>query len=575
MRVLKGIGASDGFAMGPAFVYRPRQVAIRRQEIDAATVEAEVARWRDASATALSELDDTRSQVEKSLGSEHAAIFEAHALMLEDPELVDQVEAKIRELRMPAAAAIHEAAEFYANALASLDDEVLSARAVDVRDVARRVVCLLENDVDRSLAELTTPCIVVAKDLTPSDTARMNRQVVLGLCTGEGGLTSHTAIIARAIGLPAVVGLGQAWEEVCDQEPLIVDGGAGTVLASPDEASQQEYGRRLNAWCLAGDVARAASCAPAVTRDGRQVEIVANVGSVTTARAALDNGAEGVGLLRTEFLFLDRTSSPDEEEQYTAYRGIADVMDQRPVVVRTLDVGGDKPPAYLHLPSELNPFLGWRGVRISLAKLDMFKVQLRAILRAGAGRNLKIMFPMVTTVEEAREARRLVEECRRELVAEGAALAEHTEVGIMVEVPSAAVMADLLAPEVDFFSLGTNDLTQYTLAVDRGNTRVAPLYDWLHPAVLRLVKMVIDGGHRAGKWVGMCGEMAGDRKAIPLLLGLGLDEFSANPAAIPAAKELIRKLDTAAMVGLAQRALNVATAAEVHALVERALDQVA
>jgi phosphoenolpyruvate-protein phosphotransferase len=400
----------------------------------------------------------------------------------------------------------------------------------------------------------------------------MNRQVVLGLCTGDGGLTSHTAIIARAIGLPAVVGLGQAWEDVCDREPLIVDGGAGVVLASPDEATKREYGRRLQAWRKAGDTARAASHGPAVTRDGRRVEVVANVGSVTTAQAALDNGAEGVGLLRTEFLFLDRISPPDEEEQYAAYRGIADVMDQLPVVVRTLDVGGDKPPAFLDLPTELNPFLGWRGVRISLARPDLFKVQLRAILRAGAGRNLKIMFPMVTTVDEAREARRLVEVCRQELVSEGAAVADRTEVGIMVEVPSAAIMADLLAAEVDFFSLGTNDLTQYTLAVDRCNARVAPLYDWLHPAVLRLVKMVIDGGHRAGKWVAMCGEMAGDRKAIPLLLGLGLDEFSANPAAIPAAKELIRRLDVSAMTVLAQRALNVASAAEVHTLVDQALE---
>lgn len=555
--------------MGPAYVYHPRQVVIRRQEIDAASVDDEVARWRDASAAARAELAETQTQVTRSMGSEHAAIFETHSLMLEDPELVDQVEAKIRDMHMPAPAAVHEAAEFYANALAALDDEVLSARAADVRDVAQRVICLLENDADQSLAELTAPCIVVAKDLTPSDTARMNRQAVLGLCTGEGGLTSHTAIIARAIGLPAVVGLGQEWEKVRDQEVLIMDGSAGVVLASPDDASQQEYALRLDAWRRAGDLARAASHGPAVTRDGHRVEVAANAGSLATARAALDNGAEGIGLLRTEFLFLDRISPPDEDEQYAAYRGIADIMGQQPVVIRTLDVGGDKPPTYLDLPPELNPFLGWRGVRISLARPDLLKVQLRAILRAGAGRNLKIMFPMVTTVEEAREARRLVVTCQHELAAEGVPLADRTEVGIMVEVPSAALMADLLAPEVDFFSLGTNDLTQYTLAVDRGNPRVAALYDWLHPAVLRLVKMVIDGGRRAGKWVGMCGEMAGDRKAIPLLLGLGLDEFSANPAAIPAAKELIRSLDTSAMAGLAARALGVATAAEVHALVER------
>ena len=566
MRRFRGIGASAGFAIGPALVYRPRTLPIDRQVIDAQDIAGELARWQEARAKAQSQLAEIQARAEQAVGKDNATIFAAHGLMLEDPALLEFVERKICDEHLPAPAALSAAADFYAGVLAALPGECWQARAADVHDVAQRVLRLLLGIEDASLAALTRPAIIVAEDLTPSDTAVMNREFTLGFCTAGGGMTAHTAILARANGWPAVVGMGQAWAEIMDGEALIVDGGAGLVIASPEEATIGEYRNRQLAWRQACALAQSEACQPAVTLDGRRCEVVANIGDVASAQAALALGAEGVGLLRTEFLFLDRTTAPDEDEQYRVYRAIADVLEQRPLIVRTLDVGGDKPPPYLDLAPEANPFLGWRGLRISLAQPELLKTQLRAILRAGVGRQVKVMFPMVASVEEVRAVKRLLDEAREELRRRGLPFAEEMAVGIMVEVPAAAVAADLLAPEVDFFSLGTNDLTQYTLVVDRSNARVAPLYDPLHPAVLRLIKLVIEAGHRAGKWVGMCGEMAGDLEAIPLLVGLGLDEFSMNAPAIPAAKSLIRRLDGRAMSELVARALQMTTTDEIRAL---------
>lgn len=566
MKRLRGIGASAGFAIGPAFVYRPRALAMGCQVIDAQDVAGELARWQEALPQAQSQLAAIQARAEQSVGTDNATIFAAQALMLEDPALLEFVQSKICAEHLAAPAAMAAAADFYAGILAALPDECWRARAADVQDVAQRVIRLLLGVEDTSLAALTRPSIIVAEDLTPSDTAVLNRELTLGFCTAGGGMTAHTAILARAHGWPAVVGLGQAWAEIVDGETLIVDGGAGLVIASPDEATMGEYRKRQLAWRQAAALAQAEACEPAVTLDGRHCEVVANIGDVASAQAALALGAEGVGLLRTEFLFLDRATAPDEEEQYRTYRAIADVLEQRPLIVRTLDVGGDKPPPYLELAPEANPFLGWRGLRISLAQPELLKTQLRAILRAGVGHQIKVMFPMVACVEEVRAVKMLLDEARQELRQRGLPFAEEMAIGIMVEVPAAAVAGDLLAPEVDFFSLGTNDLTQYTLAVDRSNARVAPLYDPLHPAVLRLIKLVIEAGHRAGKWVGMCGEMAGDLEAIPLLVGLGLDEFSMNAPAIPAAKALIRRLDGRAMNDLVGRAWQMTTAEEIRAL---------
>jgi phosphotransferase system enzyme I (PtsI) len=536
------------------------------QVIDAQDVAGELARWQEARAKAQSQLAAIQARAEETVGQDTATIFAAQALMLEDPALLEFVERKIRDEHLSAPAALSAAADFYAGVLAALPDESWRARAADVHDVAQRVIRLLLGIEDTSLATLSRPSIIVAEDLTPSDTAVMSREFTLGFCTAGGGMTAHTAILARANGWPAVVGMGQAWAEIVDGETLIVDGSAGLVIAAPDEATMGEYRKRQLAWRQACAVAQAEACQPAVTLDGRHCEDVANIGDVASAQAALALGAEGVGLLRTEFLFLDRATAPDEEEQYRAYTAIAAVLEQRPLIVRTLDVGGDKPPPYLELAPEANPFLGWRGLRISLAQPELLKTQLRAILRAGVGRQVKVMFPMVASVEEVRAGKRLLDEARQELRRRGLPFAAEMAVGIMVEAPAAAVAADLLAPEVDFFSLGTNDLTQYTLAVDRSNARLAPLYDPLHPAELRLIKLVIEAGHRAGKWVGMCGEMAGDLEAIPLLVGLGLDEFSMNAPAIPAAKALIRRLDGRAMGDLVARAWQMTTAEEIRAL---------
>jgi phosphotransferase system enzyme I (PtsI) len=417
--------------------------------------------------------------------------------------------------------------------------------------------------------------VIVAGDLTPSDTAQLDKQRALGFCTAGGGLTSHTTILARSLGLPAVVGLGEEVLSISTGTLLIIDGDEGVVIADPDEASLAAYRARQARWRAQQRAARRAAQEPAVTRDGHRVEVVANVADLPSAQAALEHGAEGIGLLRTEFLYLNRTTMPGEEEQYEAYRAILDVMGERPVIIRTLDIGGDKPAPYLDIGEELNPFLGWRAIRLSLSHPEMFKTQLRAILRAGHGHDVKIMFPMITVLAEFQQAKALLREVQDELTAEGVPHAEGPEVGIMVETPAAAIAADVLAQEVDFFSIGTNDLIQYTMACDRTNERVASLYQPLHPALLRLIKGVIDAAHSAGKWVGLCGEMAGEREAVPILLGLGLDEFSVTSAAIPAVKSIIRSLSLAEAQAVAREVLDLATAEEVQAHLARAFPQLA
>jgi phosphoenolpyruvate-protein phosphotransferase len=445
----------------------------------------------------------------------------------------------------------------YVEMLESLDDEYFRARAADVRDVTERVLCALLNVTNSPAAALSTSSIILARDLTPSDTILLDKSQVLGFCTVEGGRTSHTAILARGLGIPAVVGIGARVLDVPDGALAVLDGTDGLLLVDPDEATVTAYRGQQAATATVLAQAREQSHEPAITRDGHRVEIVANVGNVEGARTALEAGAEGIGLLRTEFLYLERAAWPDEEEQYRAYRAIVDVFGHQPVILRTLDIGGDKELPYLSLPQEANPFLGVRAIRLCLAKPELFRPQLRAALRAGAGRNLKLMFPMVATVAEVRAARALLEECRAELLAQGQPLAENMEVGIMIEIPAAALMADRLAAEVDFFSIGTNDLTQYALAADRTNAQVAPLATGFQPAVLRLVRDVIAAAHAQGKWVGLCGELAGEPLALPILLGLGLDEFSMNPPAIPLAKQIIRDLTLDEAREVAQAALEL------------------
>lgn len=565
MKRLRGIAASRGIAIGPVFQYRRADLHFERRRVE--DREAEWARFQAALEVAREQLAEVYARAKEDTGAEQAAIFEAQALMLEDPELLGAVRAAIEGEGVNAEAALMDAAEGYAQILEGLEDEYLRARAADVRDVAGRVLRILLGVADSPAAGLKVPSVILARDLTPSDTVLLDKSLVLGFCTAEGGATSHTAILARGLGLPAVVGAGSGVLEVPDGTVVVLDGTEGVLLVEPDEGTVSTYRARRAASVAILKEARAQAHAPAVTRDGHRVEVVANIGNVEGARAALEAGAEGVGLLRTEFLYLERDHLPGEEEQYRAYRAIVEVFGERPVILRTLDIGGDKELPYLDLPREMNPFLGLRAIRLCLARPDLFRPQLRAALRAGAVGNLKVMFPMVATVEEVREARAVLEACRAELEAEGYSVAEGMEVGIMVEIPGAALMADRLADEVDFFSIGTNDLSQYTMAADRTNAHVAGLASAFHPAVLRLVGEVIRAAHRKGKWVGLCGELAGEPLAIPILVGLGLDEFSMNPPAIPIAKQIIRALTLEEAREVAQVALEVDSAAAVQELV--------
>ena len=569
MKTLHGIAASSGIAIAPAFRFRPAALRFERR-----TVEDAPAEWRRCTAaleTAQAQLAEVCERALVEGQPEQAAIFQAHALMLEDPELLDSVQAAIEEKAVNAEAAVSDAAEVYAQALEALGDEYLRARAADVRDVVARVLRILLGVAESPTAGLSAPAIILAQDLSPSDTILLDKALVKGFCTAQGGATSHTAILARSLGLPAVVGAGPQVLDIPDGTPLVLDGGQGALLIEPGQVATNAFRERQALAAAALAQAQARAHEPAVTCDGRRVEIVANVGSLQDALAAREAGAEGIGLLRSEFLYLERTQLPDEEELVRAYRAILDVFGEQPVVLRTLDVGGDKALPYLDLPQETNPFLGLRAIRLCLARPELFRPQLRAALRAGVGRNLKLMFPMVAGLDEVRAARGMLEACRAELVARGAPVAHPLEVGIMVEVPSAALMADHLAREVDFFSIGTNDLSQYTLAADRTNARVAELASAFHPAVLRLVRDVIQAAHAQGKWVGLCGELAGEPLALPILLGLGLDEFSMNPPAIPLAKQIVRALTLAEAREVAQAALALDSPQAVQALVRERL----
>ena len=563
-RTMRGIAAAPGLAQGPAVVWPEGTVVVPRHT--GQDRETEWARLEAARRVAREEINRLKDKVAKEAGQDEAALFDAHVMILDDAALLKRSETAM-EGGLNAEAAWMDAVEHYARQLDSLPDPTLRARAADVRDVGQRVLRHLLGPEAQPGLDLREPSVIIARDLTPSQTASLDKSLVLAFCTAEGGPTSHTAILAKALGLPAVVGLGPAVLDLLPGVFLLVDGGRGEVIAYPDEITLQDFQtRRRKALRLArAEVAEAHE--PAITRDGHQVKVVANVGNPGEAVAALEFGAEGIGLLRTEFLYLDRTVAPDEEEQLAAYNSVLDVMKTRPVVVRTLDVGGDKELPYLDLGRESNPFLGWRAIRMCLDQPDFFKVQLRALLRASPGHDLRIMFPMITTLDEVRQAKTLLDEARREVQAAGHPIAETIQVGIMVEVPSVAILADLFASEVGFLSIGTNDLTQYTMAAERTNDRVAHLSDACHPAVLRQIQHVVTAGHQAGIWIGVCGELAGDPEAIPILLGLEVDELSMSPASIPRIKATIRRWSLQVVQRLASEAINLDSAVAVRRLV--------
>ncbi|RPI35225.1 MAG: phosphoenolpyruvate--protein phosphotransferase [Chloroflexota bacterium] len=564
MKQLKGIAASPGIACGLAFIYAPLDLSIPDRAPDDAPVEWE--RCRGAFSAAMGQLQDLRSKAALEFGEAEAAIFDAHKMILCDPDLEEELKAEL-QTGATAEAAVDTVFRRVISSFEELEDPLFRERAADFADVHSRLLCILLHIQKQSLARLDSPVIIVALDLLPSDTAQMDRARVRGFCTARGGALSHTAILARNLGLPAVTGLGDGVLALADQSQIIVDGNEGVVIAEADEQQWNDYQQRAQASMRARAADETDAHRPAVTLDGLQVEVVANIGLPGEEVGALQAGAEGIGLLRTEFLFTGRHVAPGEDEQFEAYRPIFETMGNLPVIARTLDIGGDKPAPFLNLPGEANPYLGFRAVRIGLARPEMLKTQLRALLRAGYNHTLRIMFPMVATVEEMQAALGLVEESRLELANRGLPFAEAVEVGTMIEIPSAALISDQLAPHVDFFSIGSNDLTQYTLAADRGNPAVAWLTDSLHPAVLRLVDYVIHQAHAAKIWVGMCGEMAGDLDAIPVLLGLGLDEFSMGAASIPAAKALIRRLSVEGTKDLARQALAQPGAPSVRTLV--------
>lgn len=564
-RILRGVSGAPGIAIGSVQRWQEQEIAVPRGAgCDPAV---ETAKLDTACAAAQVDLEQLESKVMHGTTASEARIFAVHRMFLEDPDLLQVARNEIQR-GVNAEAAWMDAVTQVAEQLAGLPDPTIAARAADIRDVGQRVLGHLLGRADLAAFKMTIPGVILARDLTPSQTANLDEALVLAFCTAEGGPTSHSSILARAMQLPAVVGLGDALLQVPDGETIIVDGGLGQITLRPLpaelETARQEKARHAGL----AQLVLSEAVYPAVSLDGRRVEVVANIGDVADARKALEFGAEGVGLLRTEFLYLQRGTAPDEQAQFEAYRAIFEVFGARPVVVRTLDIGGDKMLPYLELGQEDNPFLGWRAIRICLKRPDIFQPQLRALLRAAQGHNIRLMFPMIAALEEIRGAREAVAQAAAALQAEGTAFATNVQLGMMVEIPSAAVMADLFVREVDFFSIGTNDLTQYTMAAERTNKRVAYLGDAIHPAILRLIRQVAEAAHADGKWVGICGELGSDVLALPILLGLGIDELSMSPAMIPQAKAVIRQWHTASASKLASEVLSLDTAQAVRAKVQ-------
>ena len=552
-----GIPASPGIAIGTVFQFRKPDLVI--EEKATGRREEEKARLNDAIQSAKSQLKTLNEQMLTSGATQEAAIFDVHIELLSDQEILDDINTQLNS-GQSAAKSLQHVIDEKAKFLASLSDPVLSGRAADLYDVGYRVLRIMLGDEGETIELPDRPVIIFARDLSPSDTVSLDADKVLGFCTSEGGPTSHTAIIARALGIPAVVGAGEKILKIAADTQIILDGKAGTIRLEPsaEEVAQAEKDRMAEI-SRQGRMLEIASD-PAVTKDGHRIEVVANIGGVADAEKAIQMGAEGVGLLRTEFLFLERTTPPTEAEQIEVYSRILEVMGDFPVIVRTLDVGGDKPIPYIQTPPEENPFLGLRGIRLGLANPEILKEQIASLLKAASHGNLHIMFPMISDIEEIRQATKIVTEIRDEMNANSVKL------GIMIEVPSAAMLADVFAPEIDFFSIGTNDLTQYTLATDRMHGVLSKNLDGLHPAVLRLISQTVQGAHQHGKWVGVCGELGSDPIAIPILIGLGVDELSVSVPAIPEVKAIIREMNFREAKDLAQKALKCKTAADVRAL---------
>lgn len=564
--MITGIAASNGVAIAKAYQLTSPDLTFKKKPID--NPNSEIERLNKALEISKQELEKIKAHTKKEIGDEHAEIFSAHLLVLDDPEMINPIKDKITNDNVMAEVALEETANMFIDMFKNMDNEYMRERAADIQDVTKRVLAHLLGASFPNPALIDEEVIVIANDLTPSDTAQLNRAFVQGFATDTGGRTSHSAIMARSLEIPAVVGTKEVTTSVKQGDMVVIDGIEGNVVINPSDKDlefyrekQETFAKQKKEWAKLKDE-------PTRTSDGDQVDLAANIGTPEDVATALDNGGEGVGLYRTEFLYMGKNQLPTEEEQYDAYKSVLEKMDGKPVVVRTLDIGGDKELSYLDMPKELNPFLGFRAIRFCLENEDIFRTQLRALLRASVHGSLKIMFPMIATLEEFRQAKAILLDEKEDLKREGTKVVDDIEVGIMVEIPSTAVIAKQFAKEVDFFSVGTNDLIQYTMAADRMNERVSYLYQPYHPAILNLVNNVIEAAHSEGKWAGMCGEMAGDSIAIPILLGLGLDEFSMSATSILPARTQIRGLSKEKMASYKDKLLSMGTAEEVMEFVK-------
>lgn len=565
-KLIKGIAASDGVAIAKAYLLVEPDLTFDKNE-KVTDVEGEVAKFNNAIEASKVELTKIRNNAEVQLGADKAAIFDAHLLVLDDPELIQPIQDKIKNENANAASALTDVTTQFVTIFESMDNEYMKERAADIRDVSKRVLSHILGVELPNPSMIDESVVIVGNDLTPSDTAQLNKEFVQGFATNIGGRTSHSAIMSRSLEIPAIVGTKSITQEVKQGDMIIVDGLNGDVIVNPTEDELIAYQDKRERYFADKKELQKLRDAYTVTVDGVHAELAANIGTPNDLPGVIENGAQGIGLYRTEFLYMGRDQMPTEEEQFEAYKEVLEAMDGKRVVVRTLDIGGDKELSYLNLPEEMNPFLGYRAIRLCLAQQDIFRPQLRALLRASVYGKLNIMFPMVATINEFREAKAILLEEKENLKNEGHDISDDIELGIMVEIPATAALADVFAKEVDFFSIGTNDLIQYTLAADRMSERVSYLYQPYNPSILRLVKQVIEASHKEGKWTGMCGEMAGDETAIPLLLGLGLDEFSMSATSILKARRQINGLSKNEMTELANRAVDCATQEEVIELV--------
>ncbi|HDB4740564.1 TPA: phosphoenolpyruvate--protein phosphotransferase [Staphylococcus aureus] len=565
-KLIKGIAASDGVAIAKAYLLVEPDLTFDKNE-KVTDVEGEVAKFNNAIEASKVELTKIRNNAEVQLGADKAAIFDAHLLVLDDPELIQPIQDKIKNENANAASALTDVTTQFVTIFESMDNEYMKERAADIRDVSKRVLSYILGVELPNPSMIDESVVIVGNDLTPSDTAQLNKEFVQGFATNIGGRTSHSAIMSRSLEIPAIVGTKSITQEAKQGDMIIVDGLNGDVIVNPTEDELIAYQDKRERYFADKKELQKLRDADTVTVDGVHAELAANIGTPNDLPGVIENGAQGIGLYRTEFLYMGRDQMPTEEEQFEAYKEVLEAMDGKRVVVRTLDIGGDKELSYLNLPEEMNPFLGYRAIRLCLAQQDIFRPQLRALLRASVYGKLNIMFPMVATINEFREAKAILLEEKENLKNEGHDISDDIELGIMVEIPATAALADVFAKEVDFFSIGTNDLIQYTLAADRMSERVSYLYQPYNPSILRLVKQVIEASHKEGKWTGMCGEMAGDETAIPLLLGLGLDEFSMSATSILKARRQINGLSKNEMTELANRAVDCATQEEVIELV--------